>query len=139
MNYTDHRYDEQDHNRDNDAREAADMARDQRDMEDVTIESTPRGTGGKLVRCCDNPAMFTLHPCLDRDPDTGAFVEDFYECNVCGSRIGSEDFGMIASWAEEQKNTKWAPITEETAGPIVPEVDARPIAMPARTNPRKVA
>lgn len=132
MNFTDHRYDEQDFQRDSAAFEVAEMAREERDMQDILIENTPRETQGKLVKCCDNPAMFTLVECLERDPHTGVFTEDFYEC-VCGSRIGSEDFSMLCSWASEQST--WAPIDEETAGPIVPEV-----MPPARvTIPRKVA
>lgn len=138
MNFNETRYDESDHDRDSYAREVADIARDERDMEDVLIESTPRETNGKLVKCCDNPALYKLHKCLERDLDTGAFTEDWYECGGCGSRIGSEDFAMICSWANKQST--WAPITEETAGPVVPEVDVRPIEFePARASPRKVA
>lgn len=106
MQSFDARYNEQDHYRDNAAREIADLAQEARDLEDFTIEATPRQTQGKLIRadpkCCDNPGNFTFHQSLERDPDTGAFSEDWHEC-VCGSRIGQEDFGMLCSWANQQQ------------------------------------
>jgi hypothetical protein len=103
------RYTESDWRQDCDARETAELKWEAQQMEDYTIESTPRETQGQLRRaipkpplrsCCDVPENFVCHPSIERDLHTGYFEGDYFECQECGSRICEEDFQSLCSWVE---------------------------------------
>jgi hypothetical protein len=50
--------------------------------------------------CCDDPANFRHIPNLERDLDSGAFLEDWYQCESCGNRIGAYDYEQLSIWTE---------------------------------------
>ena len=114
------RYDELDWRVAADEREAAELARDQCDMEELLMESTPRETEGELQR-------------------TSVYLEKSGWCDGSGffEEVISEDQTRAVrcdgcpACEEEQKT--WALIMEDSAGgvaPFVPEVDARPVHVP---------
>jgi hypothetical protein len=104
MTYTSD-YDESDYQMDEAAREVAEVSWEAMNMEDVTIESTPRETKGELIR-----AQFP------------AWMQD--DAGPIGSTV--ENTPMISY------PRTWEPIDEHTPGPVVEFCDVSPIEIPRK-------
>jgi len=115
----DNRYSESDWRADAVYRETQELARDRRDMEELTIESTPRETAGKLLRVGDY--LSTAGWC-----DGSGFNEEYFDVDQTRAIRCS---GCPA--CEEEQRT-WAPIDEYTAGPAVEFCNDSPITIPER-------
>lgn len=72
-----------------------------------SVESTPRQTIGLVtwppkVKCCDEPANFKA---FERE----VCGLDIFECQVCGSQVGAQEFENLSQWASRK-----ASLTEES-------------------------
>jgi len=110
-------YDESDWQRDADSDDVARLRQEARDLEDVTIENTPRTDSG---RCCQNPTDFRFIESLTRDLDTGYLEGGYYECITCGSNICEEDYASIVKWAESAALPAKLPPAHEKTTPGKP-------------------
>lgn len=114
--YFDTRYNEQDWRRDSDAEELAQMRQDARDMEDYTIEATPRETNGEPIRVSGS--------ILETIRTWG--TKQQHESRAQREAAGISHMGATPAIAT------WDPIDENTLGPLVPLCDDSPIVVPAR-------
>jgi hypothetical protein len=81
----------------------ADCRREELDMLDWELEAEPERIARRSPieePCCTNPANFTCVPSLERDPDTGYFEGNSYQCGTCGTRICEEDYAALVEYTD---------------------------------------
>jgi hypothetical protein len=96
---------------DADARELADLRREESEMREYSLDEpiTPFRRTHPMPwnhdagpECCENPQNFLFRTGYEIDPETGYRAENYFECVVCRSRIAEEDFSALCIWANQQ-------------------------------------
>jgi len=106
------------------ARELAELRREEADLADFTfVGESPRThpmpwNHDAGPKCCEKPEYFIHRENHDVDPETGYSGESYFECVVCGSRIALEDFSALCTWADERAAVERKQAVREIGIPV---------------------